>query len=248
MKKNCITSVKHNKATKKIQTKIQEPISIILLYDSTVNRMKSYGPVALLNINEEIKILDYHISFINASFENADIVICIGPQPDKIIKYIQSKYYNTNIRIIENQIYNSTNACESLRLCLNNITSSNVLLINALTLPKKILPLQKSGIMLYISEENNKSEIGININEKNQVEHMSFAAKNSWLEMMWINNKHIVAIIKKLLLQESYKKKMLFELINDIISKKINVDYTLIKDEIVKIKNPKIYNQQKGAY
>jgi hypothetical protein len=246
MKKNCITSVKTNRTIKKLYSKIQEPISVVLLYDSTINRMKSYGPIALFNLKDNIKILDYHISFIHAHFENADIMICIGPESEKIIKYVQTKYYNTNIRIVENQIHNLTNACESLRLCLNNTSNSSVLIINALTLPKKIKPLQKSGVMLYISEENKRSEIGININEKNQVEHMSFCAKNSWLDMMWINNKNVLSIIKKILLQESYKKKMWFELINEMISRKINIDYTIIKDEIIKIDNPKTYSDQRG--
>lgn len=246
MKKYCITSVKKPKNIKQENTKIEEPISVVLLYDAAINRMKSYGPIALFNINEQTKIIDYHISFIYAHFTNPEIIICVGAESEKVIKYAQTKYHNTNIRIVENQIYQDTNTCESLRLCLNNISSNNILLMNALTLPKKINKTPQSSVVLYIANKSKKSDIGANINENNKVEHMSFYAKNTWLDIMWISHKNTIATIKKILSQESYKKKMWFELINEMIARKINVDYYVVNDEIVKIDNLKRYKHING--
>jgi hypothetical protein len=246
MKKYCITSVKKPKHVKQDNDKIEEPISVVLLYDAAVNRMKSYGPIALFNINEQTKIIDYHISFIHAHFTNPEIVICVGSDSEKIIKYVQTRYHNTNIRIVENQIYQDTNTCESLRLCLNNISSSNILLINALTLPKKINKTPQSGVMLYIANNSKKSDIGANINENNKVEHMSFYAKNTWLDIMWVSNKSIITTIKKILAQDSYKKKMWFELINEMIARKINIDYSIVNEDILKIDNLKQYKYSNG--
>jgi hypothetical protein len=138
-------------------------------------------------------------------------------------------------------MYKDTNVCESLRLCLNNVYSNNILLINALTLPKKITPIKHSHVMLYVTENNKKSDIGVNINENNKVEHMSFCAKNAWLDMMWITNKTTITSVKKILSQDSYKKKMWFELINDMISKKISIDYTMVGDDVIKIDNLRQY-------
>lgn len=247
MKKHCVTAVKKPKSLKLESVKIEEPISVVLLYDASVNRMKSYGPVALFNINEYTKILDYHISFIHAYFAKPEIIICVGSESEKIIKYVQNRYYNTDVRIVENQMYQDTNTCESLRLCLNNIHSNNILLINALTLPKKIAPIKQSSVMLYITENSKKSDIGININENNKVEHMSFCAKNAWLDIMWVTNKSIITSIKKILSQDSYKKKMWFELINDMISRKISIDYTVVNNEIVKIDNLRQYKHSNGG-
>ncbi len=247
MKKHCVTAVKKPKNVKLESVKIEEPISVVLLYDASVNRMKSYGPIALFNINEYTKILDYHISFIHAYFAKPEIIICVGSESEKIIKYVQNKYYNTDVRIVENQMYQDTNTCESLRLCLNNIHSNNILLINALTLPKKIVPIKQSNVMLYITENSKKSDVGININENNKVEYMSFCAKNAWLDIMWITNKTIITSIKKILSQESYKKKMWFELINDMILRKISIDYTVVNNEIVKIDNLRQYKHSNGG-
>jgi hypothetical protein len=241
MKKYCVTSVKKPKSVKLENVKIEEPVSVVLLYDASINRMKSYGPIALFNINEYTKILDYHISFVYAHFSRPEIIVCVGSESEKVIKYIQNKYHNTNVRIVENQMYKDTNVCESLRLCLNNVYSNNILLINALTLPKKITPIKHSNVMLYVTENNKKSDIGVNINENNKVEHMSFCAKNAWLDMMWMTNKTTITSVKKILSQDSYKKKMWFELINDMISKKISIDYTMVGDDVIKIDNLRQY-------
>lgn len=241
MKKYCVTSVKKPKSVKLENVKIEEPVSVVLLYDASINRMKSYGPIALFNINEYTKILDYHISFVYAHFSSPEIIVCVGSESEKVIKYIQNKYHNTNVRIVENQMYKDTNVCESLRLCLNNVYSNNILLINALTLPKKITPIKHSNVMLYVTENNKKSDIGVNINENNKVEHMSFCAKNAWLDMMWMTNKTTITSVKKILSQDSYKKKMWFELINDMISKKISIDYTMVGDDVIKIDNLRQY-------
>lgn len=246
MKKYCITSAKRTKSIKKNNDKIEEPISVVLLYDAAINRMKSYGPIALFNIDEQTKIIDYHISFVYAYFTNPEIIVCVGSESEKIIKYVQTKYYNTNIRIVENQTYQDTNTCESLRLCLNNISSNNILLINALTLPKKITKIPNSSVMLYVTNNSKMSDIGANINENNKVEYMSFYAKNAWLDIMWISNKSIITTIKKILSQDSYKKKMWFELINEMIARKINIDYSMVNEEIVKIENLKQYKHSNG--
>lgn len=233
MMKRTITKKTHK--TKKINIKIEEKTSIILLYDIYINRTKSYGPIALLNINNKIKIIDYHISFIYANFKNPEIIVCVGSEADKIIKYINTKYKNINIRIVENQIHKETNACESLRLCFNNTNNNNILIINGLTLPKKIDYPKQDGVMLYVSENNKKIDIGININENNKVEYMSFNNKNIWLDVMWVTQRRAINIIKNILSQETYKRKMWFELINEVISEKIDVNYTMIKNQMLKI-------------
>ena len=116
MRQQCVTSVK--KSRKNLQNK--DFISVVLLCDSPGYRMKSYGPIPLITINNQ-RLIDIQISIIESAFPNCEIILCLGFDAEKIYKYIRSKHSDKNIRIVENQLYDISNSCESLRLSLNNI-------------------------------------------------------------------------------------------------------------------------------
>src|SRR5690349_6587380 len=75
-------------------------------------RIKSLGPRPLLKVGEDT-ILDTIISNLNKSIPDCDIILTIGYQADKVIKSVQ------NIRLVENQLFESTNESEELRLAFN---------------------------------------------------------------------------------------------------------------------------------
>ena len=130
MKTRCVTTAR-NKQKSKTKTKIiEDPVSIALISDTPGYRMKSYGPAALLPITARYRLIDVQISSINKVFSQAEIVLCVGFEADKITRYIKSKYKNLDIRIVENQLFSETNSCEALRLCLNNINNKKLFLMN----------------------------------------------------------------------------------------------------------------------
>ena len=96
----------------------------MILAENHGYRMKSHGPISLFKIGGKT-LLEHQIEVIKSCFLNYEIVICTGFESSKLSNFIRSNIKD-NIRIVENQIHNNTNCCESIRLCLNNITNSRV--------------------------------------------------------------------------------------------------------------------------
>ena len=100
------------------------PMTIVILSAGTGSRIKSYEPRALLKLGSRT-ILENQIHHLKNNFDNPEIIVAVGNASSKIIKRTHS-----SIRIIENQLYETTNSFESLRLAVNNITADNVLFLH----------------------------------------------------------------------------------------------------------------------
>ena len=106
-----------------------ELITFVLIADSPIYRMKSYGPASLMPINN-YKLIDYQINSIKKSCKNYEIILCLGYETNKVFRYVKNNHKNSNVRIIENQNYTNTNSCESLRLSLNNTLNDKIFIID----------------------------------------------------------------------------------------------------------------------
>ena len=91
--------------------------------------MQSYGAIPLIPFRRK-RLIDLQINSIKNVFNNFEVIICVGYDADKVCKYIKSKYQNLNIRIVENQLYDNSNSCEGVRLCLNNINNNKVIILD----------------------------------------------------------------------------------------------------------------------
>jgi hypothetical protein len=228
MKKNrYITSAKEKKLDSK-----KDFVSIIFLYDNYVYRRKSYGPIPLFEASEDKKIIDQHIQSIKNNFSNFEIVICGGFECDKLIRYVDEKYHNENIRIVENQLFEKTNDCESIRIALNNIKNKNVLIISALSnindMEFKITDGQNK---VYLSQVDRNTNVGANINQHGNVEYMCFGAKYAWEGIMWMNNTECIDTARKILFVDNFKSKLWFELVNGLIERNINISSEIATKE-----------------
>jgi choline kinase len=225
----------------------QDKITIILLYNNDGYRMKSYGPLPLLSISDK-KLIDIQLSTIQKHFNNAEILVCVNGYSDKIYKYIKTYYYHLNIRIIENQLFENTNSCESIRLCLNNTMNSKVLICSGdLILNDSLSLIDKNKTCILIeSDPCDNLDIGVNIDEKNQAQHFSFGANRLWSEILFLQNENDLDSIKKIITSKnSNKNKFLFEILNEFIKNKNNISCILNKQQIKKINNIKTYHQLK---
>ena len=160
----------------------------------------------------------------------------------KVEKYIRLKHKNINIRIVENQTYSQTNSCESLRIALNNTQNNKIFIIDGnLFFCEKTIKLKSYGMnYVYIDKSSKNFDIGINLNENNEVEFFSFGAKYNWSEIVFLSNEQTIENLYRILCSESYKKKFIFEALNSLIS--INKIAFLIvenKNELWKINKPK---------
>jgi choline kinase len=99
-------------------------ITVIIMAANIGYGMKSYGPKSLLNINPTETLIEYQLNMIQTSFPNADIILVVGFAADRLIKRCPP-----GVRIIENQLYETTNEVEQVRLALNCSLTDNVLII-----------------------------------------------------------------------------------------------------------------------
>lgn len=244
-----------NPATKKKKQKIrtteikntrkainEEFTTFIIIADSPMYRMKSHGPVPLIEIRNK-KLIDYQIAAVTKTYKNYEIILCVGFESNKVTKYIKSKYANYNIRIIENTNYENTNSCESLRLALNNITNTKVFIIDGnLFFSHKMLKLKNAeDNVAYIKDDISKDfEVGININEHKCAEFFCFGAKHIWSEISYLGNTQAINSLNKMLFNDSFKRKFIFEALNAIIGMN-KIKFTVINhnNEIWKINKQK---------
>ena len=183
MKTKCITSPKAG-VSHKITSDL---MTVVLMCDSPGYRMKSYGPLPLINIADR-KLIDLQINAIQQTFLNHEIILCVGFDAEKICKYIRTHYNKANIRIVENQLFNSCNSCESARISLNNTLNDKIMICDGnLLLNSKSLSLIKHDETCVLTEMNPSEnlEIGININEKHDAEYFSFGARTIGSEILY---------------------------------------------------------------
>lgn len=226
-------------------------ITIILLCDKAGHRMKSYGPTCLAEIGGHT-LLDRQISSIKSVFSSFEIILCGGFESEKITKYIRSRHRETNIRVVENQIYPHSNCCESSRLCINNTNTSKLLICNGdLMLNAEVLSLvncRKTCIFLEGSPKTN-FEIGVVINERGGVENLSYGVQNTWAEMIYFNDLGIINSFRKVVSAIDFKTKFIFEAINELVKAKHQIHtVTNSGKPIIKIDNIKTYHEVRKSY
>ena len=110
-------------------------------------------------------MLNHQIDAINSSFKKHEIIGVFGVHLDKIVKKIDSR-----IRIVENQLYESTNNSESMRLGLNNALFDNVLFVHGdIYFTSELLKdanYNKSFLVLDANDDMDEKEVGVTINQK----------------------------------------------------------------------------------
>jgi NDP-sugar pyrophosphorylase family protein len=206
--------------------------------------MKSYGPPSLITIANH-RLIDIQIEAIGKTFKYYEIILCVGFDAEKISKYVRNKYNNINIRIVENQLYNSSNSCESARLALNNTINDQILICDGnLLINSETLSLVNDEHSTVILESNPCSnlEVGVNVDEKNEAQHFSFGASNIWSEILYLNNQEIIESLRRIMCGTDYKSRFIFEALNELIKTKHKLKCVTNEHSIKKINNVKTYH------
>jgi hypothetical protein len=247
MKTKCIISAKTAINTKIVHNK-SDLISIILICDNPGYRMKSYGPTSLITINDH-KLIDLQIKTIQQLFSNFEIILCVGFDSEKICRYIRAKYEKINIRVVENQLFNNTNSCESVRLSLNNTLNHKILLCDGnLLFNHKALSLIDTDQTCVLIETNPCSnlEVGININDNNEAQYFSFGAYRTWSEILFLHNTDYVEAFRKIVAHKDNKNKFIFEALNEMLKTKHKIKCINNQHGIKKISDIKTYHAMRG--
>jgi len=245
MKKNtCITSVKNNK-----KNDDDNLYTFILTSDTPGYRMKSYGPTALISFKNK-KLIDIQIDAIKKAFKNHEIIVCCGFDVEKVYKHIRSQHNSLNIRIVENQLYNNSNSCESVRIALNNTTNNKIFIIDgSILFSNDLFKNRINESYVYIEPEIHceNLEVGININEDDLIEFFSYGGIRCWSEILYLHNKDNIEVFRKIVSNMDFKNKFIFEALNEFIKIKKELRYIDNGCSIVKINNIKTYHNIKDT-
>jgi choline kinase len=190
-------------------------ISVVILSAGIGARIKSAEPRSLLKIKNEY-LINHQIKAIQQTFKECVIIGVFGVHIQKILKKT-----NKNIRIVENQLYDSTNNSESMRLGLNNTLYDKVLFIHGdIFFNHNLFDGVKFDKSFLVIDGNNdilEKEVGVTINKK-QISILSYGLKKKWGQICFLTGKELKTlrnIFQKF--EEADKKMLSFEVINKII-------------------------------
>lgn len=248
MKSKCIKTKQKEKSKTNIKQDQADLVTVILLCDSPGYRMKSYGPLPLVTIDDS-KLIDLQIKSIQQAFKNFEIILCVGFDSEKIHKYIRSKYHKLPIRIVENQLFKSSNSCESARLSINNTLNGKVIICDGrLLFNSKTLSLidMQSTCVLFENYPSDNLEIGVNVDDTNDAQYFSFGASKCWSEILFLHNRDIVEIFRKEASYTDNKNKFVFEILNELLRSKNKIKCIGNNYPVYKISNIKTYHSIKG--
>lgn len=193
-----------------------EDTTIAILSAGVGSRIKSYEPRSLIKIGNKT-LLEHQISTISQCFDFPEIITVVGYKADKITKKMRG-----DVRIVENQIHDTTNTSESMRLAFNNSMKNNFLFMhgdlyfNPQTL--KNIDYGKSFVIVDSKNMMDGKEVGLTIANGNAT-IFSYGLKTKWCQIAYITGREI-KILKNIFNKfDTTQKKMLsFEVLNKMIS------------------------------
>ena len=192
------------------------PLTVIIPIAGIGHRMKSYGPKCLLQVDGKETIIEKSIDTIKDVYPYAEIIVVVGFEADKVIKSIPN-----DVRIIENQIYESTNVVESIRLALNCCTNENIIILygDLIYNCETIGGITSSGSRVVIDSKGRfrPEEVGVTVVD-NAVTNFAYGLPTKWSHIIYMTGKE--SKIFKTLCRDRRKNKMYpFEILNFMISK-----------------------------
>jgi hypothetical protein len=198
--------------------KSKKDLSIIILGGSMVYRMKSYGPKSLIKLSNQQTIIENQISVISLAYPDCEIILTTGFEADKIVKNRPQ-----NIRLVENQLHESTNLLEEIRLALNNCVNDNVLIINGEMIfnLEAIDNITKDDISTVIIDSKGlmpDEEVGVTV-VNDRVSIFSHGISPKWCNIVYLTGKEL-KFLKCIANDRDKNKLYLFEALNLVIDKR----------------------------
>ena len=201
--------------TKKIKNRNLPPIQIVILAAGIGSRTRSYEPRCLLKYNKKT-IIDTQIEVFTSLFNKIEISVVGGFDINKIIKKVGKQ-----ARVIENQIYETTNNAESLRIGINNSLLDNIIFIHGdLVISPEIfnnVNMNESFILIDSNNKFDEKEVGVTVVD-NIATVFSYNLPTKWCQIAYLAENEL-SILKKLFQRQDFSAKTLltFEILNKVI-------------------------------
>jgi choline kinase len=193
-----------------------ENVSVAILNAGVGARIKSCEPRSLIKIKDK-QIIDWQLDAIEFAFEKPDVITVVGCKPNRVFKKIGDK-----IRIVENQLHESTNNSESLRLAFNaSITSNFMFLHGDLVFNRDLLAEMDYSQSFVISDSQGmikKNEVGLT-EVNGELSVLSYGLERKWCQIAFFTGREL-DLLKNIFnkFNDTNKKMLSFELINQIVS------------------------------
>lgn len=184
--------------------------SVIIPSAGLSNRMKSYGPQSLIELNNET-LLQRQLNWIDKNFPLNEVILIGGFEADKL-------FDNTPNHIIkiENERYEETNIIRSIAIGLRASTTDNVIILNGDLYFKDItITWPKHSCLLSCDLLMPKEEVGCVITN-GFVTNIMYDLSTKWSQICYFEGNEL-DIFRELCYNKDNEKKYTFELINEII-------------------------------
>lgn len=192
----------------------EKPLSVIIPVAGIGHRMKSYGPKCLLSVDGRYTILDNIIRLVRNTYENCEIIVCVGFEADKVISSLDK-----DIRVVENQMYTHTNTVESLRLALNNKIHDDVLIIygDLVFNSKTIQNTSEKESYAIVDSGNNfdKNDVGLTIVDES-ITSFAYGLDVKWAQIVFLTGREL-KLFHRYCSDRSKSKLYAFEILNMVL-------------------------------
>ncbi len=213
-----ITNKRSNKShitsIKKSQINMQDT-AVVLLGAGIGSRIRSHEPRSLIKI-ENKTLIQHQVTTIRELFKEPEIISVVGCKAQKVIKKIRG-----DVRIVENQIYNDTNASESMRLAFNSSTRSSFLFMHGdLYFNKNTLNVDYSKSFILVDNKGmiSDKEVGVTVCDS-RATILSYGLPTKWCQIVYVTGRELKMLQNIFNKFDDIQKKMLsFEVINRMIS------------------------------
>jgi len=191
-----------------------EPLHFCILAGGCGYREKSKAP-KILQSHHGKSILDIQIDTILECYPKAIISITAGFQADKILREKPAPAI-----VIENQLWESSNTIEEVRLFLNSTHAKRVLFIDGAVFFNHHAIQITSSPSAFILQVGNESDVGVTL-ENGVVQNFSYGLKNTWSGLVYLEGKSL-DMLRKICSREN-NKLILHEGLNLLIDKGVKI-------------------------
>lgn len=185
-------------------------LSIIIPAAGFGHRLMSKKPKALISINGTT-ILDRQLSILSSTFPKAEITLIVGFEAERIIKNVPS-----NIKIIKNSKFRTTNVAHSLQMGLRQTKYDNVLIVYGDLIFQKDLFTRFNCAEPYLLYDNKShlknEEVGM-ISTKGETVLLDYGFKSKWCQIAYLTKQAKASFLD----QHDSDRLFGFEIINKTI-------------------------------
>lgn len=189
-------------------------ITAIVTSSSVEYRRRSLGPKILFTSPDGYPLINTILESIVLRFNGADIIFTVGFQADKIIK--NRPYHG---RIVENQLYETTNSIEECRLAINNSIGESVFIISGdmyfESFLLDVIDTKESSVIIDKNSRMPEDEVGVT-EVKGDVTAFAYGLPTKWCNIVYLKGKEF-ELFSKFCADRENSVKFIWEGLNYVV-------------------------------